>query len=193
MTDLSRRSMLTGAAVAAAASVAGAPPLATPAVADTTQDVATFVALSAALTGIDPSRIAPPVDPVNVRQDYFDVASRDQAFGKILDITRTAPSPAAAADQVMNNSDPAIKYLGRSIILAWYTGCWYEPKTLQLYNSPNAPNTFVNPQNVVSPAAYTQGWNWRVGQTHPMGYSEWRFGYWAENPPPLDAFIKPHK
>jgi hypothetical protein len=30
---------------------------------------------------------------------------------------------------------------------------------------------------------------WRVGQAHPMGYSEWRFGYWAANPPPLDAFI----
>ena len=107
MTNLSRRSMLTGAAVAAAASVAGAPPLATPAAADTAQDVATFVALSAALTGIDPSRIAPPVDPVNVKQDYFDVASRDPAFGKVLEITRAAPSPAAAADQVMNNSDPS--------------------------------------------------------------------------------------
>ena len=47
----------------------------------------------------------------------------------------------------------------------------------------------VNPDKVISSAAYTQGWMWRVGQAHPMGYSEWRFGYWAADPPPLDTFI----
>jgi len=25
-------------------------------------------------------------------------------------------------------------------------------------------------------------------QTHPMGYSEWLFGYWHTNPPPLNQF-----
>ena len=39
MTDLSRRSMLTGAAVAAAATAVGAPPLTTPAAADETAEL----------------------------------------------------------------------------------------------------------------------------------------------------------
>ena len=42
------------------------------------------------------------------------------------------------------------------------------------------------PVKVISPAAYTQGWTWRVAQAHPMGYSELRFGYWAKDPLPLD-------
>jgi hypothetical protein len=38
------------------------------------------------------------------------------------------------------------------------------------------------PFTVLTPAAYTQGWAWRVAQAHPMGYSELRFGYWADQP-----------
>jgi hypothetical protein len=178
--------MLTGAAVAAAATAVGAPQLATPAAADVAQDVADFVKLSAAITGIDATRIAPSVDPVDVKSEYFVVASRDPAFGALLQIVH---NNADFADKVMNNPDPAIKFLGRAIILAWYTGCWYPPKTLQAASG-NSP---VDPQGVISAAAYTQGWNWRVGQTHPMGYSEWRFGYWHEDPPPLSAFINAQK
>jgi len=42
---------------------------------------------------------------------------------------------------------------------------------------------------VISPTAYTQGWTWRVAQAHPMGYSELRYGYWAEEPLPLGDYI----
>ena len=89
----------------------------------------------------------------------------------------------------MNNADPKIKYLGRSIILAWYLGVWYAPATLQSYNS-GKPGTFpVVPDKVVSPKAYTQGWTWRVAQAHAMGYSDLRFGYWAEDPLKLSDII----
>jgi hypothetical protein len=184
MTAFTRRNMLSVAAATAATAVSSVT-LPEPAAADTAEDMQLFVTLSAAITGIDPTTLAPAVDPVQIKRQYFAQASTDPAFPQLLNITKAAPSPAAAAEQVMNNPDPAVKYLGRSVILAWYSGCWYSPATLQA--SPP-----INPDKVISSAAYTQGWMWRVGQAHPMGYSEWRFGYWAADPPPLDAFIGKH-
>jgi len=194
MTDLSRRRMLTGAAVAAAATAATAvgPPLqAEAAIPPTPDNIAAFVNLSVGLTGVDSSRLAPGVDPINIRQQYFVQAAHDPNFDALMAIAlANKTDPNAAASQVMNSTNAGVKYLGRAILLAWYTGCWYAPDSLRLYNSPQAPKLFLDPQKVVSGAAYTQGWNWAVAQTHPMGYSVWQFGYWHANPPPLDAFIK---
>jgi Membrane bound FAD containing D-sorbitol dehydrogenase len=187
MTDLTRRKMLSAAAATAAGAVTSAN-LATPAAADDAADTKLFVTLSAALTGIAEGKLAPPVDPIQVKNDYFKQAKLDPAFPDLIKIMRDNPSnPAAAADSVMNNANPAIKFLGRSIILAWYLGTWYEPKMLA---AKNAPVPGVPPPKVISPKAYTQGWTWRVAQTHPMGYSELRFGYWSDEPPPLDVYIK---
>jgi hypothetical protein len=106
----------------------------------------------------------------------------------LLQIIRNDPNPESAANKVMN--DPKLKYLGRSIILAWYLGVWYDPKTLERYNGPGDQAFPVPPVKVISPTAYTQGWTWRVAQAHPMGYSELRYGYWHDEPLPLDEYIK---
>ena len=189
MTELSRRGMLTGAAVAAAATAVGATQAATPAAAEDPAELNTFVILSAGVTGVDQTRLAPSVDPVKVKLAYFRQAKPDPAFSKLIAALAGVTDPIQAADIVMNNADPSIKYLGRAILLAWYTGCWYAPDTLRLYNSAQAPRAPLRPVKIVSGTAYTQGWNWAVGQTHPMGYSVWRFGYWHEVPPALSAFI----
>ena len=42
---------------------------------------------------------------------------------------------------------------------------------------------------VVSSQAYKESLVWKAMQAHPMGYSMFSFGYWAEEPPPLDQFI----
>jgi hypothetical protein len=187
MTGFTRRKMLTIAA-ATAATAAGSATLPEPAAADDAADLGLFVKLSGALTGIDEARLAPPVDPIQVKHDYFNQAKLDPAFDSLMQIIRADPAnPTAAADKVMNNADPRIKYLGRSIILAWYLGAWYEPKTLQ---QPPPPIPPVPAQKVISPAAYTQAWTWRVAQAHPMGYSELRFGYWSDDPAALNDFIK---
>ena|SRR5438477_272504 len=181
--------MLTGAA-AAAAGVAGAAALTTPAAADDAADLKLFVSLSAAMTGIAEGKLAPAVDPIQIRNAYFSQARLDPGFPALLDIIRADPAhPDAAAEKVLHNADPAIKYLGRSIILAWYLGAWYEPTNLAKYDSPQ-PGLFpVTPLKIISPAAYTQGWTWRVAQAHPMGYSELRFGYWAQDAMPLNDYI----
>ena len=188
MTDFTRRTMLTGAAATAAGAVT-ASALSTPAAADDDADLKSFVKLSAALTGIAEAKLAPVVDPIQIRNEYFKQAKTDPAFPALLGIVRTARTVEAAAEKIMHNTDPAIKYLGRSIILAWYLGAWYEPKVLEGYDSPKSGTFPVTPKKIISGAAYTQGWTWRVAQAHPMGYSELRFGYWAHDPLPLNDYV----
>jgi Membrane bound FAD containing D-sorbitol dehydrogenase len=188
MTDLTRRRMLT--VTAAATGGLGSIPFVGPATADNAEDLDLFITLSSALTGIAKNRLAPAVDPIQIAIEYFKQASADKAFAGLMQIIRdNRADPAAAANKVANNTDAGIKYLGRSIILAWYLGAWYDPKKLAVYNSPT-PGVFpLTPAKVISPKAYTQGWAWRIAQAHPMGYSELRFGYWSEDPPKLDDFI----
>jgi hypothetical protein len=189
-TVFTRRKMLTAAVATAAGAVAPAD-LAVAAEADTARDLDAFVALSAVLTGIDADRLAPAVDPVQVKNEYFAQARKDRAFGRLLEVFRaneTQP-PEILADIILRQSGPDLCFLGRSMMLAWYLGYWYEPDILLRYSSPTAP-AGPAPFKVISPAAYTQGWAWRVAQAHPMGYSEWRFGYWSDKPPTLDDFIK---
>lgn len=190
MMDISRRKILTAAAATAAGAMTSAG-LPASAAADDAGDLKLFVTLSAALTGIAEAKLAPAVDPVQIRNDYFKQAKLDKAFPGLIRIIRDDPAnPSAAADKVMNNPDPDIKYLGRSIILAWYLGSWYAPATLARYNSSKDQPFPVVPDKVISPAAYTQGWTWRVAQAHPMGYSELRFGYWSDDPLPLEDFTR---
>jgi hypothetical protein len=186
MTELTRRNMLTGAALTAATAVGSVELAAAPAApaANDPADVQLFVNLSSALTGIAAAKLAPGVDPVQVKTDYYNQAKGHKDFDAVMKIIRADPDhPDAAADKIMN--DLKLQYLGRSIILMWYLGAWYLPEKLA------GPLTFpYSPEKVVSDKAYTQAWTWRVAQAHPMGYSELRFGYWAEDPLPLDDFIK---
>jgi hypothetical protein len=156
-----------------------------------------FVDLSAILTGIDGTMLAPPLAPVevDVKTVYFSMAqTKDGAvFGDLLVLygqNQTKP-PAEIADLLLNQSGDDIKYLCRSIMLMWYLGSWYEPKDLEAAAKAAAagkPLPFLS-SIVVSADAYTQGWTWSVAQAHPMGYSTFNFGYWSTNPPSLTDFI----
>jgi hypothetical protein len=199
VTDLTRRKMLGVAAATASGAVTslsasveaatpGAPAAPAPSPLPNQADMSLFVALSEGLTGIAAAKLAPTVDPIQVKNEYFATASADPAFPALLQIMRNESNPAAAASKVMN--DPKLKYLGRSIILAWYLGVWYDPKTLENYNAPGDQVFPLPPVKVISSTSYTQGWTWRVAQAHPMGYSQLRYGYWANDPLPLDDFIK---
>ena len=181
MIDFTRRKVLS-----TMASAIGAAQLTEPAAADDAADLDLFVKLSAELTGVDVHLLAPTRDPLQIKRIYFKQAKSDPAFEGLMQIVRANPAdPAGAADNIMNNKDPKIKYLGRSIILAWYLGAWYQPAVL----AQTSPPPSLNPK-VISPTAYTQAWAWRVAQAHPMGYSELRFGYWSDEPLPLDDFVK---
>ena len=152
-----------------------------------------FVGLSAVLTGIDQSKLAPPLDPINIKQTYFDYAQKQKPadFQQLLDIFNKNQSlpPAQVGDIILNKSGDAIRYLARSVMLMWYLGSWYDPATLQQYNGKNPPPGSPPATAVISSEAYTQGWVWSVAQAHPMGYSNFTFGYWSQQPPSLEDFI----
>ena len=119
-------------------------------------------------------------DPVQVKNDYFDQAKRDPGFAALLQIIRADPSnPAAAADKVMNNADAEDQI---SSDAASSSPGISAPGTPRWCCSSRRRIRPFRRVKVISPAAYTQGWTWRVAQAHPMGYSELRFGYWSDDP-----------
>jgi hypothetical protein len=185
MTDFTRRKML-GATVGTMAGAVAAAGSIEPALADDAVDLDLFVKVSVALTGVAEAKLAPTVDPIKVKLVYFKQAKSDPGFAGLMDIVHNAQSPAAAAQSIMTSADPGIKFLGRSIILAWYLGAWYPPQVL---NRP-PPSKPVPPDKIISDTAYTQGWTWSIAQSHPMGYSDLRFGHWSDPPLPLDTLIK---
>jgi hypothetical protein len=141
--------------------------------------IAQFVQLSAILTGVSAKLLAPEVDPINIKQTYFDwlQTHAGSTFDALLQQYMALAAEDQSAEQI-GQTILAKDYgnLARSIMLLWYLGSWYHP-----------PSTGT-PQ-VVSANAYTTGWSWKIAQAHPMGFSQLRFGYWSEVPPPLQAFV----
>lgn len=182
-----RRTLLAGAAAATAAVTVGTLSPTAPARAadaNSAQDMSDFVALSAALTGIMATKLAPAADPIDIKRDYFKWLSEKQpaAFEKLMNIARdNRNAPQAIIDKVQ--SDPESTFLGRSIVLMWYLGAWYDPGDLKMLAEP-PPSPPETSHKVISAKAYTQGWIWRVAQAHPMGSSDMQFGYWQRKPNP---------
>ncbi len=136
MTVLSRRTVLSGAVATTATTAVGPISTTLPALAaDAETPMALFIGLSSALTGIAENKLSPqrkpslPRDPLNVKQAYFDQASSHPAFDLLLKTyksNQSNPDKNALAKIILNQ--PEIRYLARSIMLAWYLGAWYEPE-----------------------------------------------------------------
>jgi hypothetical protein len=196
---LTRRSVLAGAAATAAATIGANTPAGAQAADD---DKVIFVNLSAALTGIAREKLAPTVDPIDIKEEYFRQASNPKyaaAFSALLQLTSAAnlQIPSGDTDGVIPQdkvdglvarieATDETKFLARSIVLMWYLGAWYEPDDLRKLAAD--PKAFV-PHTIISSKAYTQGWLWRVAQAHPMGYSDMQFGYWTRPPAAPAEFI----
>ena len=183
-----RRTLLAGAAAATAAATVGTLSTAPPARAadpNSAQDMLDFVALSAALTGIMAGKLAPAADPIDIKRDYFKLVSEKSpaAFDKLLTIVRDNRNAPAQAIIDKVQADPESKFLARSIVLMWYLGAWYDSDDLKMLAEPPPSPPEVS-HKVISAKAYSQGWVWRVAQTHPMGSSDMQFGYWQRKPNP---------
>jgi len=183
-----RRTLLAGAAAATAVATVGTlstAPTACAADANSAQDMSDFVKLSEVLTGIMALKLAPAADPIDIKRDYFKLVSekRPAGFDKLLTIVRDNRNAPAQAIIDKVQSDPDSKFLARSIVLMWYLGAWYDPDDLKMLAEP-PPSPREVSHKVISAKAYTQGWVWRVAQTHPMGSSDMQFGYWQRKPNP---------
>ncbi|HEY0142087.1 MAG TPA: sorbitol dehydrogenase [Thermoanaerobaculia bacterium] len=146
-------------------------------------DIQDFANMSAALTGFLPSVIKPLLDPVNLAGTYYDFIVKEAGNALMLGLLNayraiaTQP-PQTIADTLLETRGTLVTpqgQLAQQIVALWYLGSWYD--------WPSQKRT-----QVVSMQAYTNGLAWKVAQAHPMGFSPYTFGYWADQPPPLSSF-----
>ncbi|MEW5699148.1 sorbitol dehydrogenase [Pseudomonas synxantha] len=144
-----------------------------------------FIDLSAVLTGLSAKLLAPSPDPIKLPPLFFATAQQGMgaaAFSNLLTlyVSVKGQPPAQIASAVLGSSDAQIAQGARSIMKLWLLGSWYQP-----YNQGTAHK---GDTRVVSDQAYKESWAWKIAQSHPMGYSQYHFGYWNEQPPTLKQF-----
>jgi hypothetical protein len=217
MTEISRRALITGATASAAAVAIGSmlvSPLSLIAQSSSAARVdpdknakEQFSKFSEALTGVDSSILRPNVDPYGINAEIFarakaaDANTLQAILSKFSGSSENTPKTVA---QILaeDTKEESAKFLMRSITLAWYLGSWYKPEDLKK-NSYKPRNSYYStrryskevliPSEVISSNAYTNSLVWRVAQAHPMCYSNLQFGYWGQEPPGIEKFIKPLK
>jgi len=194
---ISRRAVIAGGVATTAVTVL---PLSNTAFANTSdQDMVAFLLLSEALTGVDRQMLAPEftadandilnsdpgIDPINVKDTYFDwirIHSAPASFAKLLGIAKEKPALTEVDIIAKVNASDDTKFLARSIVLLWYLGSWYEPDGPDgLKGAATSPKSAPK-QKVLNAKAYTQGLIWQIAGAHPMGYSNLQFGYWSRDP-----------
>lgn len=150
-----------------------------------------FVTMSAALTGFTADTLRPGTDPGGLAGIYLDTVIKEvgaTAYAALhtLYLANAKDPPQQIADTLLETSsgEPASKtaQLAQSIVQMWYLGNWYAPAL------PACPPAAASPVRVISSEAYKSGLAWKLLQAHPMGYSEFSFGYWNTQPPPLSEF-----
>jgi hypothetical protein len=146
-----------------------------------------FADMSAALTGFTIGEINPINDPLD-RVNMFLQASDANATGGATAVSALLAAyvklrgQGLTSQQIANSlldtaGDPKNPspqtLLARQIVSLWYFGAWYgsQPKP-----------------TVISSNAYIGGLAWQAMQAHPMGNSDFTFGYWTQPPPPLSDF-----
>lgn len=132
----------------------------------------TFIDLSVILTGYPSSKLSPSHDTQKVDEAYYNtmVAQVKPATLEALNTAFLAiPNPDHASVQKAIMDNPLLAPTAKQINLMWYTGIWY--------TTPAKQEGFV-----ISSATYKNGLVWGTMEAHPMGYSEFNFGYW-ETPP----------
>jgi hypothetical protein len=153
-----------------------------------------FIGLSAVLTGFAASVLAPALDPVDIKSTYLPVFSQKIAqesgdpnlvarlFQK-FEVLKAQKLPDQAIGEAMLDpaNGEAFVTACRKLVFMWYSGAWPTLVT----GSDGKPATV---SDLISDKTYTAGLVWQVMQSHPMGDSNYRYGYWAATPPPLDAY-----
>lgn len=156
------------------------------------QQMKNFVGLSAVLTGFASGTIAPNIDPINIKADYytkFQAEIGNDLFFQILsdfqDLTKNdsdplnlSPERSQQVGEAMLADSKSSDYLMacRQLIFLWYSGAWA-----------TVSGTMTSSE-MLSAKSYTQGLAWQVMQSHPMGDSNYRYGYWANEPAPLSGY-----
>ena len=154
-----------------------------------------FIGLSAVLTGFATSIIAPTLDPMDIKSEYLAVFTQkitEESKDPTL-VTTILQKFAALKAQQLSDQQIGTQMLApdnganfvlacRKLIFMWYSGAW--PTIIPATDKD--PETTVS--DMISAKSYTTGLVWQVMQAHPMGDSNYRYGYWAKPPAVLSAY-----
>ena len=157
-----------------------------------------FIGLSIVMTGFGKNIIAPDLDPVDIKSEYFPffnlkIVEESKDPNLINLIYSKFASLADQTDPKLTNQqigeamlDPAngddFVLACRKLIFMWYSGAW--PTLIPA--TATAPASTVS--DLISAKSYSAGLAWQVMQSHPMGDSNYRYGYWAQPPADLNAY-----
>lgn len=147
------------------------------------KEMTSFIGLSVVLTGFSKEILAPTLDPIDIKSEYLTFLQEKLENGlleKLLseyDLLKDQQK----TDQEIGESlleNPQFEDACRKIIFLWYAGAW---------PSQTATDEAAV-SSLLSANSYTSGLVWQVMQSHPMGDSNYRYGYWSKQPAPLDAY-----
>ena len=141
------------------------------------QQMDDFVGLSAVLTGFSAGTIAPTIDPINIKAEYFTIfATEIPNYTEILSEYKRLKGKTnkEIGEALLANIDYEMPC--RKLIFLWYSGAWA------------TVNGSMTSSEMLSAKSYTQGLAWQVMQSHPMGDSNYRYGYWANEPADLSGY-----
>lgn len=161
----------------------------------TDSNMANFIGLSAVLTGFSAQILSPTLDPVNIKSEYLpfftEAVTRESGnttlvntiFQQFASLKAKKLSDQQIGEAMLANSNgPDFVTACRKLIFMWYSGAW--PTLIPA--SDTAPANTVS--NMISAKSYTTGLAWQVMQSHPMGDSNYRYGYWATTPASLNSY-----
>jgi hypothetical protein len=161
----------------------------------TDSNMVNFIGLSAVLTGFSTSILSPFLDPVDIKSEYLPFFTKavtdesgdanlvNQIFQKFASLKSQKLTDQQIGEAMLAPANGENFVLAcRKLIFMWYSGAW--PTLIPA--SGNTPATTVS--NMISAKSYTTGLAWQVMQSHPMGDSNYRYGYWAKVPAGLSAY-----
>ncbi len=131
-----------------------------------------FTELSVEATGISKEILAPAVSNYDLVGTYYNESIKkfgDYFMDKLLNryeqygLTKLDIEP--------------YEEMVQQITFLWYMGAWA------------VETSFGVQTRTISAIAYQKGMSWQVMQSHPMGYSVSRYGYWAHLPGDLEAYV----
>ncbi|MGO1001321.1 hypothetical protein [Lysobacter sp. CA196] len=154
-----------------------------------------FISLSIGLTGFKRGALAPDPDSTDIKSLYLatfrarvtqvnpdDILIRYQIING--HIAGNPPNREERVVELLFAEKPEYEFPCRQLLFLWYAGAW--PTVTDTPASTHG-QTF---SEVISADSYTQGLVWRVMQSHPMGSTTYNYGYWANPPAPLSAYLE---
>jgi hypothetical protein len=154
------------------------------------EEMENFIGLSAVLTGFDSSILAPELDPVDIKSEHLPfftakigqplLSNLLQQYAKLSGEGLTAQQIGEAMLAPANGADFVLAC--RQLIFMWYSGAW----PILIPASATAPASTVS--DLISGNTYAAALVWQVMQSHAMGDSNYRYGYWAKPPAALDEY-----